>query len=116
MRVFPVVTAGDAALQYVFPTKQRDVQEAICLAKADDRIARLILFGSSVTLRCGINSDIDLAVDAPDVDEDTFLKIAHGFYRSIKSEVDVVHYNRIRSALLKEEIDRKGVCVYVKCD
>ena len=116
MRIFPVVTAGDETLKYVFPTKQRDVQEAIRLAKADERITRLILFGSSVTLRCGMNSDIDLAIDAPNVSEDAFLKIAHGFYRSIVSEVDVVHYNRIRSTLLKEEIDQKGVCVYARCN
>ena len=116
MQVFPVVTAGDAALRYVFPTKQRDVQEAIDLAKSDGRIVRLILFGSAVTLRCGVTSDIDLAIDAPEASEEEFLKIAHGFYRSIKSEVDVIHYNYIRNSLLKEEIDTKGVCVYAKCD
>ena len=114
MYVFPVVTKGDDTLKYVFPTKQRAAQTAIALARADDRIDRLVIFGSAVTMQCGMTSDIDIAIDAPDVSEEDFMKLARGFYRGIDSEVDVIHYNTIRNALLKREIDEKGVNVYVK--
>ena len=112
--VFPLIVQGDENLKYVFPSKQSDVLKAISLAKLDERINRLIVFGSAVTMRCGINSDIDIAIDAPDVGEDDFEKIARSFYLGIDSEVDVVHYNAIHNNLLKQEIDDKGVDIYVK--
>lgn len=114
MTIFPIVTTGDETLKYVFPMKQRDAQKAIALARADSRIERLIIFGSAVTMSCGAGSDMDIAIDAPDIDEDEFLKIARGFYLGIDSEIDLIHYNNIHSSLLKDEIDRKGVCVYAK--
>lgn len=114
MCVFPVVTAGDEALKYVFPSKQKAAQQAITLAKQDERIRRLVIFGSAVTMRCGTASDLDIAVDAPNVSEDEFLKIARSFYRGVDSEIDLVHYNTLRSSLLKNEIDEKGVSIYVQ--
>ncbi|MBQ7474844.1 MAG: nucleotidyltransferase domain-containing protein [Clostridia bacterium] len=112
--MFPTVTVGDDAIKHVFPTKQKAAQKAIDLAKEDERIKRLIVFGSAVTMRCGMMSDIDIAIDAPDISEDEFMKMARGFYRGIDSEVDVIHYNGIHSTLLREEIDKKGVDIYVK--
>ena len=114
VRKFPMITKGDSTLQYVFPSKQKAAQAAIDLAKADSRIERLILFGSAVTMNCGVTSDIDIAIDAPDVSEEEFLKIARSFYLGVPSELDMVHYNRITSPLLKSEIDRKGAVMYVK--
>ena len=70
--VFPIIVQGEASLQYVFPTKQKAVQSAIDIARADRRIRRLILFGSAITLNCGIRSDIDLAIDAPGLNEQDF--------------------------------------------
>lgn len=113
---FPIVTSGDKMLKYVFPSKQAAAQTAISLAQNDKRIARLVIFGSAVTTDCGITSDIDLAIDAPSVDDDEFLKIIRPFYRDVESEIDIVHYNRIRNDILKKEIDEKGVCVYAKCE
>ena len=114
MCVFPMVTAGDETLKFVFPSKQKAAQQAIALARQDDRIRRLVVFGSAVTMRCGTGSDLDIAVDAPSVSEDEFLKIARGFYRGVDSEVDMIHYNTIRNSQLKREIDEKGVNIYVK--
>lgn len=114
MCVFPLVTNGDETLKYVFPTKQCAAQTAINLAKADTRINRIVIFGSAVTMRCGMTGDMDIAIDAPNIGEDDFRKLARGFYRDINSEVDVIHYNNIGNTLLKREIDEKGVSVYVK--
>ena len=114
--VFPIIVQGEASLQYVFPTKQKAVQSAIDIARADRRIRRLILFGSAITLNCGIRSDIDLAIDAPGLNEQDFSTMAHTFYIQIDSEMDLVHYNSIHSQLLRSEIDQKGVCVYERCN
>ena len=112
MKQFPMATAGDEALRYVFPSKQRAAQKAIELAKQNPQIQRLCVFGSAVTADCGMTSDLDLAIIAPSVSGEGFYRLCRPFFREIDSEVDVVHYNRIRSASLKKEIDEKGVCVY----
>ena len=111
---FPIIVEGHPSLRHIFPTKQRAVKSAIDLAKADDRIKRLIIFGSAVTMNCGACSDVDIAIDAPDVAADDFPKLAHDFYIGVDSEVDVIHYNLIHSQVLKKEIDNKGVSVYIK--
>lgn len=112
MYIFPVRCSGDEKLKYIFPSKQRAAQKAIELAQADDRIRRLIIFGSSTTLNCGIESDIDIAIDAPNINTDEFISLAHPFLSEIPSEVDVIHYNNIHSELLMEEIKTKGVIIY----
>lgn len=112
---FPLVVKGEQTLQYVFPAKQRAAHIAIELARSDSRIERLIMFGSAVTLDCGVTSDIDIAIDAPGVSESEFMKLARCFYLEVPSELDIVHYNRITNPLLKSEIDKKGVELYVKC-
>ena len=114
MRVFPQVTKGSERLKYIFPSKQRDAQIAINIASADERIERLIVFGSAVTPDCGTDSDIDIAVSAKNITEDEFLKIAHAFYTEIDSEVDIVHYESVSDAFFKSEIDKKGVTLYAK--
>ena len=113
MAVFPKVVEGDNILKYVFPTKQKDVQKAIALAKEDLRIRRLIVFGSAITIKCGMISDIDFAIDA-DITEDEFFEIARKFYSTITSEIHLIHYNQIKSNLLKHEIDTKGREFYVR--
>ena len=46
--------------------------------------------------------------------EEEFLNIARAFYLGVPSKLDMIHYNRIASPLLKNEIDRKEVDMYVK--
>ncbi len=113
MAVFPKVVDGDDILKYVFPTKQKDVKKAIALAKEDLRIRRLIVFGSAITIKCGMISDIDFAIDA-NITEDEFFEIARKFYLGITSEIHLIHYNQIKSNLLKHEIDTKGREFYVR--
>ncbi len=113
MCIFPIKYEGDDVLRYIFPSKQKAVQTAIDIAVKDKRIERLIIFGSAITKSCGMGSDIDIAIDAPDADADEFPSIAHPFYKDVPSEIDVIHYNNIHSELLRENVN-KGVCVYVK--
>lgn len=112
MYIFPVRCAGAEELKYIFPLKQKAAQKAIEIAKRDKRIKRIIAFGSAVTTSCGINSDIDIAIDAPNVSDDDFVKLARPFLREVPSEIDIIHYNNIHSELLKHEIKTKGATIY----
>ncbi len=113
MYIFPKRCNGAEELKYIFPSKQKAVSKAIELASGDKRIKRLIVFGSAVTMDCGSTSDVDIAIDVPDITNDDFAKLARPFYIEIPSEVDVIHYNNIQSEMLKGEVE-KGVCVYAK--
>lgn len=113
MNIYPIRCDGDDVLKYIYPLKQKAAQKAIELARADSRIKRVIVFGSALTMKCGMLSDIDIALDVPDISEDDFAHLARPFFIQIPSEVDVVHYNTIKSELLKQNVE-KGVCIYVK--
>lgn len=110
---FPIRFKGDDILRYVFPSKQKAVQKTLDLAKKDNRINKIILFGSAITLRCGDTSDIDIALDTSSNNEDDFLNIVKPFYREVPSEIDIIHLNTVKSELLKKEIS-KGLCIYAK--
>ena len=113
MYVFPLKCEGAEVLRHIFPSKQCAVQKTIELAERDERINRVIIFGSAVTMKCGAESDIDIAIDNNCADEESFASLAGRFYREMPSEIDVINYNNIHSDLLKENIE-KGICVYAK--
>lgn len=115
MCIFPVrVKNGIEELKYIFPNKQKDVQKAFEIAKKQEKIERLILFGSSLTYSCGIGSDIDIAIDAPTVtSEDEFCKIIKPIKKTLNSESDILHFNSIKNELLKSEIVEKGLIIDV---
>lgn len=113
MYVFPIRCEGEPVLKHIFPSKQRAAQKAIELAKKDSRINRLIIFGSAVTINCGAGSDLDIAIDAPEINGEEFIKLAHSFLIEIPSEIDILHFNSINNDLLLNNI-KKGVCVYDK--
>lgn len=60
-------------------------------------------------MNCGIGSDLDFAVDAPDMqDSNEFLKTVRPLRRAVQADTDIIHYNTIRNMLLKDEIDQRG--------
>lgn len=116
MSVFPKHCEGDEVLKNIFPLMQKEVQKVIDEAKKIPQIKRVIIFGSAVTFDCGIGSDLDIAIDAPEVqkdDDDEFLALTRPIRRALSVDTDMIHYNRIRNKLLLEQIDSKGVSVYV---
>ena len=113
--IFPKKYEGAEVLRHIFPVMQREVQKVIDTSAQIDGIKRVIVFGSAVTLNCGIGSDLDIAVDAPDIQgEDDFLRLVRPLRRALSVDSDILHYNEIQNELLLHEIDSKGVDVYVK--
>ena len=113
MNIFPVRCKGDEVLKYIFPSKQEGVHRAIEKAREILGINCLIVFGSAVTYDCGIGSDIDFAVDAPEItDEEDFLKLIKPLRKVIGGKADLLHLNSIKNDILINEITEKGVKVY----
>lgn len=65
--IFPVIVqCPQVHMENIHPLKQKTVQ---CIYKAfhdDDRVVAIVLFGSSVNMRCTIYSDSDFAVRLSD--------------------------------------------------
>ena len=76
------------------------------LAGRDD-VRLALLFGSHARGRARPESDVDLAVDAPDVD---LLALAHDLALAIGAEVDLLDLARATIPLV-EEIVRDGIVV-----
>lgn len=107
--VFPKKCEGAEVLRHIFPIMQREVQKIIDTSSQIGEIKRVIVFGSAVSLNCGIGSDLDIAVDAPDIQgEDAFLKLVRPLRRALPVDSNILHYNEIQNELLLREIDSKG--------
>ena len=90
MRRFPVTVKTDCKnIDRIYPLKQKQVSEICSRAGQFDIVRKIYVFGSSVTPRCTIDSDLDLC----------------GW------NCDIVMYENIGSAL-RETVKGEGVVVY----
>lgn len=87
----------------VYPIQQRKVRELIDDITAHDGISEIRIFGSSITERCHMGSDVDIYVETDDASN--LISRAHDF------EFDL-WTNETVDDRLREEIITKGVKVY----
>ncbi len=117
---FNKVVASDSFLNVnrIHPIKQRMVKSIVDAARSDDRVKRIIVFGSSTRYDCDITSDLDLCLDwvAPCYDDDGVLLPFTGNMRRVISQVtqgmaDVVNYDYLDDTDIKQSVE-EGVVVY----
>lgn len=110
---FPVKIDGCKELKRVFPTMQASVQKIVDIAKTLPEIKRIIVFGSAVTPNCGIGSDIDVAFDMPTISEDKYYSYLKPIRFNIDIPYDFIHYNSVTNPILINEINNKGVEIWL---
>ena len=60
---FPIIESDELVdMSRIYPTKQAPVKRILVSMRQDSRVATLLLFGSSISMACHRDSDIDLAV------------------------------------------------------
>ena len=112
MKRFPVTVAGDCKnLDRIYPLKQRQVAEIYNRAKNFGKIRRIIVFGSSVTPKCHIDSDLDLCIDADTTDGLSVFQMQKAIGEACDWRCDIVMYPDIGNTL-RETIHREGVVIY----
>lgn len=90
--------------EHVYPIQQSRVKELIRILGNDENVKRMLVFGSSVTDNCHIDSDVDVYVEL--VEDKTC---------SIREFVDFAYdlwTNYNVDSRLKDEILKTGVPVY----
>lgn len=80
-------------LQHVYPLMQSYVQK---IMRSDfSNVTKIILFGSSITMKCNIESDLDLAIQTDTYDLQTFHSVREVIERMISIKCDILYYNDI---------------------
>lgn len=65
--IFPIIVkCPPVKMEYIHPLKQKIVSDIHLALHDDDRICAIVMFGSSVNLRCTIYSDSDFVVRLQD--------------------------------------------------
>ena len=92
--------------------KRKQVADCVDVISKYDFVKRLIIFGSSITDDCGMDSDIDICIDI--VGETKGLhtyQMSVDLSKACENNCDILTYNKLRGKI-KDEIDKKGVVVY----
>ena len=102
----------------IHPIKQNMVKEIVAVAKNDDSVKRIIIFGSSIRYDCDITSDLDICVEWTKdcYDSDGILMPFTKSLRKVisavtKGKADVVNYG-YREGTEVEDAVKEGVIVY----
>ncbi|MCM1287325.1 MAG: nucleotidyltransferase domain-containing protein [Clostridium sp.] len=96
--IFPVICeAPDIDIQYVYPLQQRAVCRIHEALKNDNRVIAVVLFGSSVNLRCTKNSDLDLVVRLADkyINNSVKSEVSETIQEAADWNADVLWFDRI---------------------
>ncbi len=95
--------------ELIYPIQQKKVAEIVDFLKDNEYVKKIIIFGSSVTERCTINSDVDIYIELTkeiNVFRNKYFDFLYDLWTNF--QVD-------KSEKLYKEIMEKGVVVYEKC-
>lgn len=91
--------------ELIYPIQQRKVKELIEYLKTNNNVETIIVFGSSVSDRCHVGSDVDIYVKLKQNNKDKLIKKYFNFVFDLWTNFTVDEH-------LKKEIYKKGVVVY----
>lgn len=113
---FPIIVQNDNyECQRIHPLMQKKVNEIYQYVKLQNEILEVLIFGSSVNIRCHKKSDIDIAIR---IKEDHFNreiqnKISEDIQKICDYNSDIVWLNTINAnTQFYNNINTKGVMIY----
>lgn len=113
---FPVIVKNDNYdCSRIHPLKQKKVNEIYNSVKNNKKIKKVIIFGSSVNIRCNQKSDIDIAIKLKDeyYNKENKNIISEKIQEICDYNSDIIWLNSIDdSSQLYRNIYSKGVVIY----
>lgn len=95
---FPVIIPDDKIdMSRIYPTKQRMVKSVIDQIRGDLRISSVRLFGSSITMRCSRESDLDFAIGLVENTDSARNDISEKIQLCCEWEADILWLDRLTS-------------------
>ena len=112
LKRFPVVVESDCRnISRVYPLKQAEAARIYDTAALFPFVKKIYLFGSSVTGRCHIDSDLDICIDVDTKDGMDIFRLQKEIGDICNWNCDMVMYSNIGDRL-KETITKEGVIIY----
>lgn len=109
---FPIVVKTDCKNIYrIYPLKQKIAAQLYKIGRDYAEIKKIYIFGSSVTSRCHIDSDIDICIDADVSDGMKIFEIQSKVGDVCDWNCDIIMYSNLGNRL-KETINKEGVIIY----
>lgn len=88
---FPVIVADTFVdMSRIYPTKQAAVKNVMSVLRHDSLVSSLHLFGSSITMACHKNSDIDFAVGLRDTTNEVRNSISEKIQLACEWNADII--------------------------
>lgn len=82
-------------LSVVYPLQQRNVVAVYELLRYDPHIKGVTVFGSSVSQKCNINSDLDLLIDVGDIGWEYRSTISSQINQVVSTPIDIIWADRL---------------------
>lgn len=112
MRQFPHVVITDCCnIGRIYPLKQKQVAKIYDEVKTNDIVRRVIIFGSSVTGKCHIDSDLDICIDADVSDGMKVYELQKQIGTICDWNCDILMYSNLGDRL-KRTVEQEGVVIY----
>lgn len=113
---FPIIINNDNyECNRIHPLKQKEVNQIYEYVKNNNDIKKVIIFGSSVNIRCNIKSDLDVAIL---LKEDSFNRNNENIISERIQEItdynsDIIWLNKLdKNSQLYDNIIKYGVIIY----
>lgn len=102
-------------IEHIYPSKQRDMIKL--LKELPEEVEKVYVFGSSLTLHCGEESDIDLLVIAEK--SESLYKAFSILFKTLDSEIDLIIKTKkefdeniaIKNSIC-DVVSREGLLIY----
>lgn len=96
---FPIIEADEwVDMSRIYPTKQTAVKKVLTELRGDKRISSLRLFGSSITMACHKDSDVDFALDTTDTSRDTRNLLSEIIQQACNWNADIIWMDHVTPA------------------
>lgn len=109
---FPIIVKTDCKNIYrIYPLKQKAVAKLHDIAIEYKEIKTVYIFGSSVTSKCNIDSDLDICIDADVSDGMKIYDMQKRMGDVCEWNCDILMYSNLGNKM-KDTIHKEGVVIY----
>lgn len=90
-----IVDVPGIEIERVHPLQQKAVAAINKALKDDNRVERVVLFGSSINMRCTIHSDLDVVIVMRDLSNEAKLDVSEKLQEACDWNADVLWGDRL---------------------
>lgn len=104
-----IVDCPGVEMDRIFPTQQKPVSKIIKCVKGDSAVEKMLLFGSSINMRCTATSDLDLLIFMKDTSDKEKLRVSEKVQEACEWKADILWADRLDSDERIFQTAMKGV-------